>query len=121
MDQAEDIRRRLEARQTGKPYVAPPKNDPPSKPVFQGTPSPPVNRQPIDDLARQRKLEVTIEDSSRAQPVVIVDIRMKFWSMVVFMVKIAFAAIPATIIIALIWAAIFATISALLLDKVPIR
>ncbi len=37
-----------------------------------------------------------------SQPVVVVDIQMKFWSMVVFMVKWAFAAIPALIIIALI-------------------
>lgn len=37
-----------------------------------------------------------------AQPVVVVDIQMRFWSMVVFMVKWAFAAIPALIIIGLI-------------------
>lgn len=37
-----------------------------------------------------------------AQPVVVVDIQMRFWSMVVFMVKWAFAAIPALIIIAVI-------------------
>ena len=37
-----------------------------------------------------------------AQPVVVVDIQMRFWSMVVFMVKWAFAAIPALIIIGVI-------------------
>lgn len=37
-----------------------------------------------------------------AQPVVVVDINMSFWSMVMFMVKWVFATIPAAIIIALI-------------------
>ncbi len=40
------------------------------------------------------------------QPVVVVGIQMRFWSMVVFMVKWAFAAIPALIIIGLIVTAI---------------
>lgn len=40
--------------------------------------------------------------ATMGQPVIVVDIQMRFWSMVVFMVKWAFAAIPALIIIALI-------------------
>lgn len=43
-----------------------------------------------------------VQAISGSQPVVVVDIQMKFWSMVVFMVKWAFAAIPALIIIAVI-------------------
>lgn len=43
-----------------------------------------------------------VQTLNGSQPVVVVDIQMKFWSMVVFMVKWAFAAIPALIIIALI-------------------
>ncbi len=38
-----------------------------------------------------------------AKPVVITDIRMRFWSMVWFMVKWAIAAIPALIILAVIF------------------
>lgn len=37
-----------------------------------------------------------------AKPVVVVDIQMKFWSMVVFMVKWAIASIPAILILVLI-------------------
>lgn len=40
--------------------------------------------------------------ATTGQPVIVVDIQMRFWSMVVFMVKWAFAAIPALIIIAVI-------------------
>jgi hypothetical protein len=43
------------------------------------------------------------DDSSR---VVVTDIRMPFWSMVVFMVKWAIAAIPALIILMIFWALI---------------
>jgi hypothetical protein len=38
--------------------------------------------------------------------VVVTDIRMPFWSMVVFMVKWAIAAIPAFLILIVIWAVI---------------
>ena len=41
------------------------------------------------------------DDSTR---VVVTDIRMPFWSMVVFMVKWAIAAIPALIILIIFWA-----------------
>lgn len=37
--------------------------------------------------------------NSVEQRVVVVDIRMKFWSMVVFMVKLAIASIPAALIL----------------------
>lgn len=48
-----------------------------------------------------------------AQPVVVVDLKMSFWSMVVFMVKWAIAAIPAVIILALIWLLCASLISAI--------
>jgi len=38
------------------------------------------------------------------QPVVVVDIQMKFWSMVIFLIKLAFASIPASIVLGLVWA-----------------
>lgn len=38
--------------------------------------------------------------------VVVVDVKMPFWSMVAFLVKLSFAAIPAIIIIALVYALI---------------
>lgn len=40
-------------------------------------------------------------DPAHAQPVVVVDLRMNFWSMVWFMVKWAIASIPAIIILAI--------------------
>ena len=43
-------------------------------------------------------------ESQNSREVVVVDIRMKFWSMVVFMVKWVIASIPAIIILAIIWA-----------------
>ena len=41
-------------------------------------------------------------DNNNVNHVSIVDIRMPFWSMVVFMVKAALASIPAVIILAII-------------------
>ncbi|HEX9792638.1 MAG TPA: hypothetical protein VGC54_01520 [Planctomycetota bacterium] len=41
---------------------------------------------------------------SREQQVVVADIRIPFWSMVILLVKVAFAAIPAAFIMAIFWA-----------------
>lgn len=60
---------------------------------------PPVDIPAPAKVWRHKPASAVIGDS---QPVVVVDIQMRFWSMVVFMVKWAFAAIPALIIIALI-------------------
>lgn len=46
---------------------------------------------------------LTTRTTGKPQEVVVTDIKMSFTSMVVFMVKWAFAAIPAVIIIAVIW------------------
>lgn len=46
--------------------------------------------------------------SPNGKSVIVTDIRMPFWSMVVFMVKWAIAAIPAFVILASIWALTFA-------------
>jgi hypothetical protein len=43
--------------------------------------------------------------------VTIVDIKMPFWSMVVFMVKAAIASIPAFIILSIIFAVVFGLLS----------
>lgn len=40
--------------------------------------------------------------------VVVVDIRMRFWSMVIFMVKLAIASIPAVLILSILWAVVAA-------------
>ena len=48
--------------------------------------------------------EFTYSDS--AEPVVVIGFEMPFWSLVRFLVKLAFASIPAGIIVALIYAAI---------------
>ena len=42
-------------------------------------------------------------ESQENRSVVVVDIKMRFWSMVIFMVKWVIASIPALIILALIW------------------
>jgi hypothetical protein len=103
-DQAEEIRRRLEAHAQGKTPPPPSQQPDPSLPSsFQ--PSIPAHQNPaMAETARQRKMAAAIEDTSRAQPVVVVDVKIKFWSLVVLMIKVAFAAIPATIIVAMIWA-----------------
>lgn len=44
-----------------------------------------------------------IEKYPGAQPVVVVDLRMSFWAMVVFMVKWVIASIPAFLILAVLW------------------
>lgn len=41
-----------------------------------------------------------------AQPVVVVDVQMRFWSMVMFIIKWALASIPAILILMLIFAGI---------------
>lgn len=60
---------------------------------------PPVDIPAPAKVWRHKPASAVIGDS---QPVVVVDIQMRFWSMVVFMVKWAFAAIPALIIIGVI-------------------
>lgn len=52
-----------------------------------------------------------IDDSS---PVSIVDVRMPFWSMVVFMVKAAIAAIPAVVILTFIGSVVMALLGVII-------
>lgn len=56
-----------------------------------------ANRAAAEVVAQQRRAPTS------AQPVVIVDFNMSFWSMVQFMVKWALAAIPAALILILIF------------------
>lgn len=112
-DQADEIRRRLEAHAHGK-TPPPPSQQPDPSPPSSFQPSIPAHQNPaMAETARQRKLEAAIEDTSRAQPVVVVDVKIKFWSLVVLMIKVAFAAIPATIIVAMIWAFLAGLLSGL--------
>jgi hypothetical protein len=46
--------------------------------------------------------------------VTIVDVRMPFWSMVVFLVKLAIAGIPAAIILFIFWGVLVAVFGSLL-------
>lgn len=56
----------------------------------------------------KKRLDVVTRDSAGPiQEVVVTDIRMGFMSMVTFMVKWAFAAVPALVIIAFFWMIIF--------------
>jgi hypothetical protein len=50
------------------------------------------------------KAEKEMTMDSHNNEVTIVDIKMPFWSMVVFMVKWAIAAIPAILILVVLWA-----------------
>lgn len=56
-----------------------------------------------------------------AQPVVVVDIKMSFWSMVVFMVKWALASIPALIILLMIGTFAISFVSSFLFYSSPPR
>jgi hypothetical protein len=55
---------------------------------------------------------IVVSDENNSH-VVVVDVKMHFWSMVTFMVKAAIAAIPAMIILAMISAAIAGVLSGL--------
>jgi hypothetical protein len=61
----------------------------------------------VEEGRRQREAEqqrnLASRAASEAKPVVVIDIRMSFWSMVWFMVKWAIAAIPALIILVIIF------------------
>lgn len=63
-------------------------------------------RQSVEEGRKRRADEERRKEESRnpaaARPVVVVDIRMDFWSMVFFMVKWVIASIPAVIILFLI-------------------
>lgn len=110
MDQAEEIRRRLEAR-TGTP-VAPATS--PSSSSFQAEVSPTHHHPAIAETARQRKMEAAIKDPARATPIIVVDVKIKFWSLVVLMIKVAFAAIPAILVTTIITATIWGFVAGLL-------
>lgn len=51
-------------------------------------------------------IEVATRGLNGAQPIVVVDVQMRFWSMVVFMVKWALAAIPALLILMFLMAGV---------------
>lgn len=104
-DQADEIRQRLEARQQGVPFAPPQNSESPVSPK-------PFRPETQAALEKRRKLNAALAETAQAQPVVIVDIRMRFWSMAWFMVKWSFATIPALVIIFSIMWALF-----LLLDK----
>jgi hypothetical protein len=54
-----------------------------------------------------------MEQQSERREIVVVDIKMPFWSMVVFMVKWAIAAIPAFIILLIVGLIVTAILAAL--------
>lgn len=61
----------------------------------------------------KRRAEMEENKSRDEQKVVVTDIRMPFWSMVVFMVKWVFASIPAMIIFSVVIGLIMAVLTAL--------
>lgn len=67
--------------------------------------SPPVAPAPKKQQAFPAHAQVANRGIELAQPVVVVDIQMRFWSMVVFMIKFALASIPALLALTLIAAA----------------
>ncbi len=72
----------------------------------------------VEEGRRQREAEqqrnMAAREAAAARPVVVVDISMSFWSMVFFMVKWAIAAIPAIIILLIIFSVAVGFISAFL-------
>ena len=60
-------------------------------------------------------------DNNEVRQVTIVDVKMPFWSMVIFMVKATIAAIPAFIILTIIWASFVVVIAVILtaMDVLP--
>lgn len=85
IDQAEQLRRRLEAHDKGLPL--PPMTPHPPAPSFQPPPIPVMTE---------------LKGSGPAQ-VEVVNINISFWRLVILMVKTTFATIPALIIIGFIW------------------
>jgi ABC-type sugar transport system permease subunit len=51
--------------------------------------------------------------SEEQREVIVVDIKMRFWSMVVFMIKWVIASIPAFLILAILWALLMAVLGGL--------
>lgn len=64
----------------------------------------PVQKAPAVRLAADH-VQVAARGLSGAQPVVVVDVQMRFWSMVLFIVKWTLASIPALLILMLVVAA----------------
>lgn len=91
-------------KSTNQKFTKPEPNDP-----APNDPAP--NDLAPNDLAPHQPVQTS---DSQVIQVVVSDIHMSFLSMVAFLVKAAFAAIPAIIIIALIWAFIFGFISGFL-------
>lgn len=106
MDQREQLRQRLEARQNGKPLPPVPKEE--SEPAFQPIPIKAPQPAPI---------AITELLSSGSAQVEVTNINISFWRLVTLMVKIAFASIPAAIIVALITYAIWAAMMELVLNR----
>lgn len=57
---------------------------------------------------------VSEEKTQSPQPIVVTDIHMPFWSMVIFLVKLAIAAIPAILILAVLGAVLSGVFAGLL-------
>lgn len=100
-DQAEELRKRLEARGIKAPDPVLDDHAPLPDPFRQDI-APPVMSHAASATVDGRKLENAVHDISRAQPVVVVDVKIKFWSMVVLMTKMVLAALPAFILANLI-------------------
>ena len=83
-----------------------------------------AQRASIQDAAKRGGFRLAadhVEASTRglsgAQPVVVVDVQMRFWSMVVFMVKWALASIPALVILGVLASLSFTMMMALIIPK----
>lgn len=107
MDQSEQLRQRLEARKNGKPLPPIPKEE--SAPAFQ-----PI---PIPKAPQPAPIAITELRSSGSAQVEVTNINISFWRLVTLMVKIAFASIPAAIIVAFITYAIWAAMMQLVLNR----
>lgn len=74
---------------------------------------PSLAAQPQEDIQHQDRSSAWLKNTPDTDPLVIItDVRIPFWSLVWLLVKLAFAAIPAAILVALIWFLIASFIAA---------
>lgn len=89
-----------------------------AKAAQRAAPPPPPGNPPASFRLTADPVKVATQGLDGVQPVVVVDIHMRFWSMVVFMVKAALAAIPAMIILVVFFMSIGTFLGSLFIGAV---
>ena len=71
----------------------------------------PESVPPVQDVFSASATSVALDSKSESNKVVVTDIQMPFESMVIFMIKWAFASIPAAIILGVVWMLLIGLVS----------